>query len=210
MMFANAVWAQDGKWELGLVTGVGFSNISDIGSARFNKTNSRTGIVAGLTSNYQFAKHWRISAGAQYLRKGVRGLLKTGPQDPGSGSNYYAYNTNFILDYLTLPAAVQFVSGTNLKWHIDGGVYGGYLLKGATGLADQLSVVERRKRRYNDFDCGVVAGAGLDYPIAKQTRIGIGYELQHGFTDVFKNAPTGSGPHKNTSHQILIGIKRSL
>ena len=92
------------------------------------------------------------------------------------------YNTNYNLNYLTIPVMANWHFGKKKNWNLNFGPYAGFLLS-----AEETAYNTNVKEFFNTNDFGLNIGIGVKFPLSNKLKLNIEYEAQSGFSDVFKD-----------------------
>lgn len=166
--------AQDkGKIEVGFNVGYNVSNVS----ASNTNSNSGTGINIGGSAEYYLSKTWGIKAKLIYDQKGWNdGVIQFAPDEP-------IYQTDFNLNYLTIPVTANWHFGAEKNWHLSFGPYLGILVS-----AKDTEFDTDLKDGFNSTDFGLAIGVGYRFPISDKMKLLLDYEGESGFTNIFKES----------------------
>jgi hypothetical protein len=167
----NIARAQDkGNIEFGVNAGFNGSYIAD----SYGSADYRSGFNAGASADFYFSRNWSLKVKAIYDRKGWN-------NDFVSDNSGTLYRTNYQLDYVTVPLMANVHLGYKRNWYINFGPYVGFLVN-----AEDTRFNTDVKSEFNSTDVGIAAGIGVKIPVSNYAKIFLEYDLQGGFTDVFK------------------------
>ena len=172
--FSTATFAQGkGAVEYGFNAG---SNISTVVSSEDN-ADSGNGFNVGFAADFYFSDRWSIKGKLIYDQKGWDNDVIT---DLDTGNTY---DTNYNLNYLTVPVMANWHFGKKRNWYLDFGPYVGFLMS-----AEDTRFGADVKEYFNSTDFGLSYGIGVKIPLNNKVKLSLEYEEQTGFSNVFKNA----------------------
>lgn len=190
--FLNA--QKKGDVEVGFNIGYNGSNVSD------SRTTSDTGsgVNVGGSLDFYFSNAWSIKGKLIYDQKGwdndVIRLINDG--------NYY--QTNYNLNYLTIPVMANWHFGNTRNWYLDFGPYVGFLLN-AEDSRFNADVTEN----FNTTDFGLALGIGVKLPVSDKVRLFFEFEGQGGLTDIVNTRRTSTYYYSsitNTRSSLNFGV----
>lgn len=190
--FVNA--QSKGNVEFGFNGGLNTSLIADSNGT----SDYRSGFNAGASADFYFSNNWSLKVKAIYDRKGWN-------NDVIEDSQGTLYRTNYQLDYITVPVMANFHFGNTRNWYINFGPYVGFLLN-----AEDTRFNTDVKSDFNTTDVGLAAGLGVKIPISNYAKIFLEYDLQSGFTDVFKQDYNYGYNAVNFRNSFNVGINFML
>lgn len=199
----TAAAQEKGNFELGGNLGLNLSNISEIDNE--NATDSRIAFNVGASGEYYFSESWGIKTKLIFDQKGWGNGFEETPvfDDDGNVISIQSGETDFALNYLTVPLMANWHFGRTDNWYLNFGPYVGFLLsaestEGGTDIKDSL----------NSTDFGLAAGIGVKIPLNNNAKIFFEYEFQSGFADI---VPDNSGDAlRNGRSSLNAGILFSL
>jgi opacity protein-like surface antigen len=172
--FSTATFAQGkGAVEYGFNAGY---NISTVVSSEDN-ADSGNGFNVGFAADFYFSDRWSIKGKLIYDQKGWDNDVIT---DLDTGNTY---DTNYNLNYLTVPVMANWHFGKKRNWYLDFGPYVGFLMS-----AEDTRFGADVKDYFNSTDFGLSYGIGVKIPLNNKVKLSLEYEEQTGFSNVFKNA----------------------
>ncbi len=165
--------AQNKTWGFGPEIGLGLSLYGgDLANQRFN-----TGLLGGLHITYSTQPTFGVTLKALYHQRGSK-------QEINNVVNKQA------LDYLEFPLIARYflTPGGKFRPNIFVGPTAGFLLgvRNKTGDGDYTNVSAEQRDTFRSFELGLTAGIGLNYLIAKETRLLFDTRYIHGLSDVTK------------------------
>lgn len=159
-----------GDVEFGINLGLNSSNVT----SEYLSSDTGTGVNLGFAADYFFSDSWSLKGKIIYDQKGWdNGLLYVGVN---------RYNTNYNLNYLTIPVMANWHFGKKKNWNLNFGPYAGFLLS-----AEETAYNTNVKEFFNTNDFGLNIGIGVKFPLSNKLKLNIEYEAQSGFSDVFKD-----------------------
>lgn len=159
-----------GDVEFGINLGLNSSNVT----SKYLSSDTGTGVNLGFAADYFFSDSWSLKGKIIYDQKGWdNGLLYVGVN---------RYNTNYNLNYLTIPVMANWHFGKKKNWNLNFGPYAGFLLS-----AEETAYNTNVKEFFNTNDFGLNIGIGVKFPLSNKLKLNIEYEAQSGFSDVFKD-----------------------
>jgi len=183
---------QKGNFEFGLNAGL---NLSTVTSGSETNKDYRTGLLAGVYGDYFFSEEWSIKAKVSYDQKGWNnGYLEF--ED-------YSIQTNYQLDYLTVPVMANWHFGHTKNWYINLGPYAGFLLS-----AKESTMGLDLKPIARTVDIGLALGIGVKIPLSSKVKFLVELDGQSGFTDAF--AENEGNTIRNSRSSIVAGLAFSL
>ncbi len=161
---------KNGDVEFGINLGLNSSNVT----SEYLSSDTGTGVNLGFAADYFFSDSWSLKGKIIYDQKGWdNGLLYVGVN---------RYNTNYNLNYLTIPVMANWHFGKKKNWNLNFGPYAGFLLS-----AEETAYNTNVKEFFNTNDFGLNIGIGVKFPLSNKLKLNIEYEAQSGFSDVFKD-----------------------
>lgn len=139
---------------------------------------SVSGIELGVVANYFFNEKWSIRSGFSYQTMGVKNI----------SSDYFIFLIEDYSEeskYLTIPVVASYHFGSTRKWHVNGGISGGYLLDIEADFKDGEGFVDI-KEGANQTQFGVNAGVGYKFEITPRFSILVENSTFMAITDVHK------------------------
>lgn len=172
------------NFSIGPRIGVNFSNVSNPEAA-----NSRTGLVAGLTSTYSINEHSGLSVDLLY-----------------SGEGYEHGETELALDYLRIPVMYNIFFGEwgqRFRPKVFAGLQPGVLLAAESDGTDVKSTVK-------NFSFGVGAGLGFNYRMGERTWLNTDLRSFFDLMDLREDPASGSDKHALRNIQLSVGVAWGL
>ncbi len=165
--------AQNKTWSVGPEIGLSFSKlVGDM--AQDQQFNS--GLMGGGHITYSTRNTFGITFKALYHRRGSQ-------EESSDGVVYRS-----ALDYLEFPLLARFflTPGGKFRPNVFAGPSAGLLLgvKNKAGDGDYANVTSQMRDTYTNFDFGLTAGIGLNYLIAKETRLLFDARYLYGLSDI--------------------------
>jgi opacity protein-like surface antigen len=169
--FSLSVAAQKkGDVELGLNVGYNSSTVSD----SYESADNGTGFNFGGSMEYYISNTWGIKGKLIYDQKG----WDNGFFEDADG---FAYNSDFNLNYVTVPIMASWHFGNTKNWFLEFGPYMGFLLN-----AEETRFGTDVTDGFNTNDFGLALGIGVKIPLNDKLKLFFEYEGQGGFNDIFK------------------------
>lgn len=183
---------QKGKFEFGLNLGV---NLATVTSGSETNKDFRTGLLAGVYGDYFLSDEWSIKAKVAYDQKGWNnGFITIGDE---------SLQTNYQIDYVTVPVMANWHFGHTKNWYLNFGPYAGFLLSSKeTALGLDLKEITQ------SVDAGLAFGIGVKIPVSSKVRFLIELDGQSGFTNVF--VENDGNTIRNSRSAIVAGLAFSL
>ena len=189
---ATTVAQRKGNVEFGLNGGLNSSFISD----SWGSSDVRTSFNAGAAADFYFSDSWSLKVKAIYDRKGWNNDFVT--------VDNTLYRANFAVDYITVPVMANWHFGNTKNWYFNFGPYVGFLVN-----AEETAFDSDVKDMFNNTDVGLALGLGVKIPLSDYAKLFIEYDVQSGFTDVFKNDFEGDNS-STTRGALNVGINFML
>jgi outer membrane protein W len=169
----QAVQAQNKTWGAGPEIGMSFAKYSgDLENQEF-----KTGLLGGGHVTYSTHPTFGVTLKALYHQRGSQ-------QEIGGTLN------KELLHYLEFPLLARYflTPGGKFRPNIFLGPSAAFLLNVQNKVGDgaYTSVSAENRENYRNFDLGLNAGIGLNYLIAKETRLLFDARYTHGLTDLTK------------------------
>lgn len=184
--FSLVVSAQKkGDVEFGLNVGYNASTVSD----SYYAADSGSGYNFGGSLDYYFSNSWSIKGKLIYDQKG----WDNGYIEDNSGS----YNTDFNLNYLTVPVMANWHFGNTRNWYLEFGPYFGFLLN-----AEEERFGTDVSDGFNKNDMGLAYGIGVKIPLNNKLKLFFEYEGQSGFNDIFQENDYSAVTNSRSSFNI--------
>jgi hypothetical protein len=153
----------------------------------------RMGFFSEFFINWELNKKWEIEAGLGYCQKGINVVYKLTSQSVNANNTItkisYQFNRDLQLNYITLPAVFKYKVSRNERFYVVGGIYNAIAINfdidNSTSIKNSLttnsgqailesySTSTYTKAYANFFDCGLVGGFGLEWPLKNQWSVGI-------------------------------------
>jgi len=197
--------AQKNNIEYGFQSGV---NINSAYGNAINKSvrKSAAGFSIGGHFKIQTSKHFAFKALLAYEQNGWTYRSLVFASGPGSAF--------FKLNYLNLPLLVEYSYGNKIKFNIDGGVFGGYLLSNKLTIkitGDTPSTESSSSDARKSVNFGISAGAGAQFPLASKLKLDFGIRNNLGLANINKSANVQqSSSIKTNALSILAGVTFQL
>lgn len=169
--YFSAFSQEKGDFELGINVGYNAATVRMDANAN---SNYRNGLNVGAFGDYFFSDRWSIKAKLTYDQKGWdRGYINFDGQN---------FNTDYHVNYLTVPIMASWHFGKKRNWYLNFGPYAGFLLSvNETRLGYDL------RENFQKTDLGFDLGIGVKIPVAKRAKLLFELDGQGGITDIFKN-----------------------
>ena len=172
--------------------------------------DGRWGASLSLAVEYFIADGYSLRSGLQYENKGFDFLWNESLYYNDNSREYvesFKYTGDLVNNYLSVPLLFRKYFLSN-KLYIEGGVYGAFNVKSELELElfqliqpDMSQVVESgvigddiiasgfyfmddTSDETNNFDYGVIAGAGLNLPLNDRLIFTAGFQLNYGLNDI--------------------------
>lgn len=191
-------FGQTNKLKLGGEGGINRASLWINGLSSEFKWGGQLGLFAQIPVNERVS----LKTGLYMEQKGAR----LSPTLADNADTYGKSPLILALNYLTLPFLLRADFGHNVRFFVNGGPYVGVLLQSHLTETDSGNPVDTD--RFKKTDLGLVGGAGLSFPIAK--NYDLSFELRDclGLINVY-NTSSGGTIRTNTI-QFLIGIAYTL
>jgi opacity protein-like surface antigen len=191
--FQSAVVAQSkGDVEFGFNVGYNYSTVSD----EVNSADSGYGFNVGASADYYFSSSWSLKTKVIYDQKGWNNGFIQNSFDPVEPA---FVETNFNLNYVTVPVMANWHFGNTKNWYLNFGPYVGFLVS-----ADETRFDTDLKEAFNSTDFGLSFGIGVKIPVSDKLKLSLEYEGQGGFTDIFADNPDNAV--QNTRGSFNVGL----
>jgi hypothetical protein len=172
--------AQTSKFELGIEGGPNLSTF------RFSGTPHRKPIIfgsGGFMFQHNLKRVLSFKTGLSFQRKGYQ--VHDLPY-------YYIEDTLevwkgiFTYDYITLPFLVKASFGKKVKFFVNAGPYGGFLLSRKRKWVSDHETINQKSNTssYQRLDFGIVGGIGISVPIKKSWMINAEVSNYFGLQDI--------------------------
>lgn len=164
---------EKGSFELGFNVGPNFATVQ---SGSNTNTDLRIGFNVAAFGDYFFSDRWSIKGKLVYDQKGW---------DKGFFTNLdngQSFETDYRLDYLTIPVMANWHFGKTRNWYLNFGPYAGFLLS-----AEESRFGTDLKEVMNSTDFGLALGIGVKIPVTSKIKILIEADGQSGFSDIIKD-----------------------
>lgn len=199
--------AQKGHFEIGLSAGLNSSKVSNPDDELNQKADPNKGCNVGFSADYYLSDHWSLKGKLIYDQKGLDGSYVIRALDQASGFNDRHFNSNYELEYLTLPITVNWHFGKKVNFSIGVGGYVGYLL--SSNEKEHQTFLGGRFH-FSTTDYGAAGTIAIKYPLMTSLKIGLEYERQQGFADLYPKRYTNSPKHQNSRNSFSLGLYYSL
>ncbi len=181
------------NFSLGPRVGANFAKLTNV-----NNANSKSGLLAGITSTYSINERSGLTVDLLYSAEGVE--TKTEPQ------------VETDLDYLRLMLAYDIFFrdfGDNFRPKIYLGPNVGVLLSADTKVEGSDTKVDV-KDSYNTLDVGLTLGLGFNLRVGGETWLNVDGRYQPGFTNIINNKPSSADAVRNQNFQVSVGLAFGL
>lgn len=178
---------ETGDFELGGNIGLNIANVSDIDGQV--ETNSIVLYNIAASGEYYFSDRWGIKMKLIYDRKGWADGFITDIDD--------IYETDFHLNYITIPVMANWHFGSNRNWYLNFGPYLGFLVK-----AEDSELEMDVKDAFNTTDFGLAFGIGYKFKINENLKMFGEFDGQSGLTNIFENNSGDSVRNGRSSFNI--------
>lgn len=147
----------------------------------------RTGLLSGLFIEWKLTDRWNIESGINYAQKGINlsynyRTTYTNTSSQEVELNHHA-RRDLRLNYLTLPVVFKYKLDAKERFYIAAGVYHAIAIDMKSKAAynktvmvtegvGQTSISEPLKLYGGLFDAGLVAGAGVEWPLKNKWVVG--------------------------------------
>ena len=140
-----------------------------------------TRFLGGPAADFWFSDGCALSLQLLYDQKGVDSRIDRIHFSSDTAVAPYATTvTTLRLDYLELPAAIHFRSGSSaLKFNFSFGASVGYLLRAHQTISGDTTA---SGGKFAPFDLSLIAGCGLSYALAEQRLLYIDATYAYGIT----------------------------
>lgn len=186
--------AQLGKnLSLGPRVGVNFAKFTS--KDGIDNSESKPGLVAGLTSTYSINTNTGITFDALYSRE---------------GQSNSTFKTD--LDYLRLMLAFNYFfrdQEDKFRPKIYVGPTLGFLLSAEDKLENGNDDIDV-KETYNTIDIGLAVGLGFNYRVGGDTWLNVDGRFQPGLSNIIDNKPSGIDAIRNQNFQFSVGLAFGL
>ena len=176
------------KFSVGPAAGFGWTSMSNYPDTKFKVAGS-----FGLTAVYSAVENFGIGMDLKYSFEGAK-------FGPGTTNN------SIDLNYVRIPLkAIYFFNkyGSKVRPKIYAGPSFGILSSAKYNDADIKSSVE-------NFDIGVLLGAGLNIKMVEKTWFNLDLGYTHGLKNVVKDDPLVTTNYKNRNLQLNVGVTFGL
>ncbi|WP_284652281.1 porin family protein [Flavobacterium terrisoli] len=184
-----------GDFELGFNAGYNISSATSY----YVSTERGKGFNIGGSLNYYFTRSWSIEGKLIYDQKGW-------DNDRIEDDQGTSYNSDYNLNYLTVPIMANYYFGDDEKdkknWFIEFGPYAGFLL---SAKENRFGTDIKESFYKNDF--GLTLGAGVKIPVMDKFNMFFELEWQRGFTNIFNHASTAI---RNQRTSFNVGVNYLL
>lgn len=181
------------NFSIGPRVGVNFAKFTNVDNA-----DSKSGLVAGITSTYSINTRSGVTVDLLYSREGseteTTQQIETG------------------LDYLRLLLAYDIFfrdQEDNFRPKIYIGPNLGLLLAANNkieGAENEIDV----KDNYNTIDVGLTLGAGFNFRVGGKSWLNVDGRFQPGLTNIINNKPSGVDAIRNQNFQVSVGLAFGL
>ena len=196
----QSVQAQkNGDLQLGFSAGLNISSVSNPDIETNQNVDSKKGLNAGVSAEYFILNHWSLKGKLIYDQKGLQGNYFRKPIDQASGYVFREYNSDFEMNYLTVPISLQWHFVEKVDFGIGVGGYAGLLLESN----DTEHQFFGNRRQFSKTDFGAIGSLTIKYPLTNNFKIGFEYEFQQGFSDLYSPNNT-SDKHLNSRQSFNI------
>ncbi|MBP6557949.1 MAG: PorT family protein [Flavobacterium sp.] len=186
---SSSVSAQKkGDIEFGFNVGYNNSTVSET----YYTADTSAGFNFGGSMDYYFSNTWSIKGKLIYDQKGWdNGYIEN--------SEGFEYNTDFNVNYLTVPVMANWHFGTKKNWFLEFGPYMGFLLN-----AEDSRFGTDVTDAFNSTDIGLALGIGVKIPLNDKIKLFFEYEGQGGLNDIFKDNYYSTATNSRSS--INVGL----
>jgi opacity protein-like surface antigen len=161
-----------GKGDVEFGVNVGYNSSTVTVSNSIFQPDSGSGVNFGVAADYFFSEDWSIKGKLIYDQKGWNNI--------GYVNGNIFYNTNYNLNYITIPVMANWHFGRTSNWNLNFGPYAGFLMS-AKETRGGLDI----KDGFNKNDFGLAFGIGVKIPVSPKLKINIEYEAQSGLSNAF-------------------------
>jgi opacity protein-like surface antigen len=191
----TATFAQQKKGDVELGINAGF-NSSTVSSDDFTNSSYRGGFNFGVAADLYFSNRWSIKGKLIYDQKGWNdGFFST--------QNGSSTNSNFHLNYLTVPVMANWHFGRTRNWYLNFGPYVGFLTE-----AKESAYGTNVKPFISSTDFGLALGIGVKIPLSDKVKLSLEYEDQAGISDISKTASESA--IRNNRASLNVGLNFML
>ncbi|CAM3550555.1 hypothetical protein FSS13T_07900 [Flavobacterium saliperosum S13] len=171
-VFSVTAYSQGkGDVEFGLHIGGNFSNITQ---ADYTYSYA-IGFNAGVSMEYYFSNSWGIKTKLMYDQMGWNDDVIYDPV-----TDRYV-DTNFRLNYLTIPVMGKYHFGNKKEFYFNAGPYLGILLE-----AHDTRYDTDVKEFFNTTDFGLMLGVGYTALLSEKVKFFAGFDARGGVIDIIK------------------------
>lgn len=199
------VHAQDkGSFEFGIAAGLNYSEVTLININTDENITLNAGHLfrmnIGASAEYYFSDMWGIKL--KVIRDGK------GFSDGIIFGDNFQQNTDFELNYLSVPVMVNFHFGSRRNWYANVGPYVGFLtdVDDSENLGEELGI--DLKEGFKSTDVGLAFGVGYKLKIVENFKLFVEFDGQKGFLEIFQENQLD--PITNTRLSLNIGGLFSL
>jgi len=164
---------EKGSFELGFNVGY---NTASVRSGSDVNGSTRSGFNFAGFGDYFFSDRWSIKAKLIYDQKGWNKGYFT------NLDNNQSFETDYHMDYLTIPVMANWHFGKKRNWYLNFGPYAGILLS-----AKETRFDTDLKSIMNSTDVGLAFGVGVKIPVSSRIKILLEVDGQEGFADIVKD-----------------------
>lgn len=200
VMFSSSIFAQSGKFSLGVEGGAGISNTRGL-------FEPGLGYTGQIFCDYHLSKIFSTHIGFGYEQKGAYDEIIV---TDNNGASLYNSEIKQGFDFLTLPVLVRANFGSRINYFVNAGPFFNYLLKQSSQVDDSNSDLTseiNNTSSYERFEVGFSLGAGLAISLIE--KINLSFEIRNnlGLTNLSK---IEGATAKTNSAQLLVGLAYSL
>lgn len=168
------------------------------------------GFATGITAQYNFPKIISVRAEFGFARKGSQlneELTFTDANGNVIGTDRLIVQNQF--DYLQVPLVIRASIGKKMKYFVNAGMYGGYLLNQTiiTNQTDYSPAIDTDNTgNMERLDLGIVSGFGIEYPIGKRFAASCEIRNSYGLYNTSKVPLYQGGWIKTNSTNLLFNF----
>lgn len=207
------------QWHIGANGGYTYNTLTTSSSYQYDRNYSGVGgFTVNATAGYQFTDWLSVNADLGYIEKSYK-FQRTVLPEP-----YVNENATITNGYVQLPIYAGFsFGGKRLRGFVNLGAYSNYWASSHTeGVTMRVispddnyvhefdESVAFDSRRDNRFECGLMAGIGMQFAASNLITVFAEGRYYHSLTDMQKKYMEKQVARYNNTMSIMIGIKFNI
>ncbi|HEX8561462.1 MAG TPA: porin family protein [Flavobacterium sp.] len=152
-----------------------------------------SGINVGFSADYYFSDRWSIKGKLIYDQKGFNNGFYFDSFDPADSFE----ETDFNLNYLTVPVMANWHFAKKRNWYLNFGPYAGFLLS-----AKETEGGNDVKEAFSSTDFGLALGIGVKIPLSEKLKLSLEYEEQFGLSNISADGDDGAATNSRGAFNI--------